>query len=99
MELRGMVNTVDRTMLIVLAILWVIYIFWLEEWFRGSIRAAREQRMRARLLNEGQPVLETGWQRWNLHLLLHRVRSAIMVPAVTLVIYLMLLGISWLILH
>ncbi|MGC8780911.1 MAG: hypothetical protein ACP5UQ_08615 [Anaerolineae bacterium] len=93
-ELRGMITTFDRATLIVLAILWVVYVFWLEEWLRGSVREAREQRMRARLLGEGEPAAETGLQRWNLHLLPQRMRTALLFPAAALAIYLVLEGLS-----
>ncbi len=78
--------------MIVLAIFWVVYIFWLEERLRGSIREAREQRIRVRLLGEGEPAAETGLQRWNLHLVPKRVRAALICPVAALAVYLVLEG-------
>jgi hypothetical protein len=98
-ELRGVVNTFDRTALIILAILWVVYIFWLEERCRGSIQDAREQRMRALLLDEGRSAAETGLQRWNLQLLVPRLRTALLFPAVALGVYVVLQGLSGLLAH
>lgn len=98
-ELRGMVNIFDRTALIVLALLWIIYIFWLEERCRGSIRDARTQRMRALLLAGDRPAAETGLQRWNLQLLVPRLRAALLFPAAALAAYLILEGLSRLLVH
>ena len=43
-ELRGMVNSFDRLLLIVLAVVWIVFILWVEEYFRASIVKSRERR-------------------------------------------------------
>lgn len=95
-ELRGMVNSLDRTALIVLAIIWVVYILWLEEWCRGAIKLARERRLRAALSDVGRPATETALQRWSLDLLPRRVGMALLLPAALIVLYLVLQGVFWL---
>ena len=43
-ELNGLMNSVDRLLLIVFAIAWIIFILWVEEYFRASIVKSRERR-------------------------------------------------------
>lgn len=95
-ELRGMVSALDRTALIIFAIIWVVYMIWLEEWFRGSVKQVRERRLRAALSGEGQPLIETGLQRWSLDLLLRRAAIAALFPAALMVLYFLLQGVFWL---
>ncbi len=95
-ELRGMVSALDRTALIIFAIVWVVYMIWLEEWFRGSVKQVRERRLRAALSGAGQPLIETGLRRWSLDLLLRRAAIAAIVPAALMVLYFLLQGVFWL---
>jgi hypothetical protein len=91
-ELKGIVNSVDRLLLIVLAIVWVVYILWVEEYFRASIAKSRERRAKARFTSEGAPITETGLQRWSLDLFPRRLAIAAAFPAAALVFYLVLDG-------
>jgi hypothetical protein len=92
-ELRGMVSALDRTALIIFAIVWVVYMIWLEEWFRGSVKQVRDRRLRAALSGAGQPLIETGLQRWSLDLLLRRAALAAIFPAALTLLYFMLQGV------
>jgi len=92
-ELRGMVNSLDRAALIVFAIIWVIYLIWLEEWLRGSVKQARDRRLRAAFSDADQPLIETGLQRWSLDPLLRRAALAAIFPGVLALLYLIPLGI------
>lgn len=92
-ELRGTVNSLDRAALIVFAIIWVIYLIWLEEWLRGGVKLARERRLRATFSESAQPLVETGLQRWSLDPLLRRAALAAIFPGAIAVLYFILRGI------
>ena len=93
-ELRGMIDSFDRLLLIVLAIVWIIFSLWVEEYFRASIAKSRERRARARIASDGAPVAETGLQRWSLDLFPRRLAIAAAFPAGALVIYALIEGIT-----
>jgi hypothetical protein len=92
-ELRGTVNSLDRAALIVFAIIWVVYLIWLEEWLRGGVKLARERRLRATFSEAAQPLIETGLQRWSLDPLLRRAALAAIFPGAITVLYFILRGI------
>lgn len=92
-ELRGVVTSLDRAALIALAIIWIVYIIWLEEWLRSSIQQTRQRRWRAVLSAGDQPLIETGLQRWNLDLLVRRAGVALIFPAALIGLYLILQGV------
>lgn len=92
-ELRGMVSALDRLALIVFAIIWVVYMIWLEEWFRGSVKQARERRLRAVFSGADQPLIETGLQRWSLDPLLRRAVRAAIFPGALALLYFIPLGV------
>lgn len=92
-ELRGMVNSLDRAALIIFAIIWVVYLIWLEEWLRGGVKLARERRLRATFSESAQPLVETGLQRWSLDPLLRRTALAAIFPGAIAVLYFILRGI------
>ena len=92
-ELRGIVNSLDRAALIIFAVIWVVYMIWLEEWFRGSVKLARERRLRAAFSGAGQPLIETGLQRWSLDLLPRRAAIAAIIPAALTIFYFILRGV------
>ncbi len=58
-ELKGIVNSVGLLLLIVLAVVWIVFILWVEEYFRASIVKSRERRTRARISADGAPVAKT----------------------------------------
>jgi len=93
-ELRGMINSFDRLLLIVLAIAWIVFILWVEEYFRASIVKSRERRARERIAADGAPITETGLQRWSLELFPRRLAIAAAFPAGTLVLYALIEGIT-----
>jgi len=86
-ELRGLISSLDRAALIIFAIIWVIYLIWLEEWLRGSVKQARDRRLRAAFSGADQPLIETGLQRWSLDPLLRRAALAAIFPAVIVILY------------
>ena len=93
-ELRGMVNSFDRLLLIVLAVVWIVFILWVEEYFRASIAKSRERRARARMTADGASVAETGLQRWSLDLFPRRLAIAAAFPVGALVLYALIEGIT-----
>jgi hypothetical protein len=95
-ELGGTVNSVDRLALIVLAIVWVVYILWLEEWFRGAVKQARERRIRAVFSDGEPPPVEAGLQRWSLDLFPRRAAIATIFPIMVMGLYALLQGVLWL---
>ena len=95
-ELRGTVNSLDRLFLIVLAIVWVVYLIWTEEYFRTAVAKVRERRLKARMSPTGETKAETSLQRWSLDLLPRRVAIAAAFPAGTMLVHLLLQGIFWL---
>lgn len=95
-ELRGVVNSLDRLFLIVFAIMWVVYLIWAEEYFRTAVAKARERRLRARISPIGESAPETRLQHWSLDLLPRRVAIATAFPAVAMIINLLLQGLFWL---
>jgi hypothetical protein len=86
-ELKGMINSFDRLLLIVLAVAWIVFILWVEEYFRMSIAQSRERRARARIAADGAPITETGLQRWSLDLFPRRLAIAAAFPIGALVLY------------
>lgn len=92
-ELRGMASSLDRAALIVFAIIWVIYLIWLEEWLRGGVKLARDRRLRAAFSESAQPLVETGLQRWSLDPLLRRAALAAIFPGALALLYFVPLGI------
>jgi hypothetical protein len=98
-ELKGMVNSIDRLVLIVLAIIWVVYILWVEETFRSSVARSRERRAKARMASDSTAHVESGLQRWSLDLFPRRLAIAAAFPVGALVIYGIIEGITWLIVH
>jgi hypothetical protein len=91
-ELGGTVNSIDRLFLIVFAIIWLVFMLWMEEYFRTSIVKARERRARAALAEDGKPVAETALQRWSLDLLLRRAAVVALFPLGVLVLLLLMRG-------
>jgi hypothetical protein len=96
-ELRGMINSFDRLLLIVLAVAWIVYILWVEEFFRASVAKSRERRARAHFSSEGAPITETGLQRWSLDLFPRRFAIAAAFPVAALILYLVLDGLMLLV--
>jgi hypothetical protein len=93
-ELNGMITSVDRLVLIVLAVVWIVFILWVEEYFRASIVKSRERRARARIAADGALITETGLQRWSLDLFPRRLAIAAAFPAGALVLYGIIEGIT-----
>ncbi len=95
-ELGGTATSVDRLFLIVFAIIWLVYMLWIEEHFRASIAQARKRRARAALASDSQRVAETGLQRWSLDPLLRRAATVAIFPLVILALFLLLRGLIFL---
>jgi hypothetical protein len=93
-ELNGVMNSIDRLLLIVFAIAWIIFILWVEEYFRASIAKSRERRAKARFSSDHAAVAETGLQRWSLDLFPRRLAIAAAIPVGALVIYALIEGIT-----
>jgi hypothetical protein len=93
-ELNGLMNSVDRLLLIVFAIAWIIFILWVEEYFRASIVKSRERRARARISADGAPITETGLQRWSLDLFPRRLAITAAFPVGVFVLYGIIEGIT-----
>ena len=99
-ELRGIVNSIYRLVLIGSAIIWVIFLIWTEEYFRTAVAKARERRQRARMTAEDEPLpVETGLRLWSLDLLPRRVAITAIFPASVLVLYLLLEGLFRVLVH
>jgi hypothetical protein len=93
-ELRGMISSFDRLLLIVLAVVWIVFILWVEEYFRASIVKSRERRAKARFASDGAPITETGLQRWSLDLFPRRLAIAVAFPVGALVLYAIIEGVT-----
>lgn len=91
-ELQGTINSIDRLFLIGFAIIWLVFMLWMEEHFRTSIVKARERRARAALAEDGKPVAETALQRWSLDPLLRRAAVVALFPLAVLVLLLLVRG-------
>ena len=91
-ELRGMISSFDRLLLIVLAVAWIVFILWVEEYFRASVVKSRERRAKARITAEGGAITETGLQHWSLDLFPRRLAIAASFPVAALVLYTIIEG-------
>ena len=99
-ELGGVANSVDRFGLVVLAIIWVVYMIYIEEYFRSSIAAVRMRRARAALgggTAGRRSATETRLQRLGLDILARRLPKALLFPLAVFALYFLGQGIIWLI--
>jgi hypothetical protein len=96
-EIGGRAGAFDRIALVAVGVVWLVYVLLLEEYLRASISGARAQRARA--VSGGAATDATDFGRLGLRTLAHRTLIAAAFPAAVLIVYLLLQGALWLVLH
>jgi hypothetical protein len=95
-RIGGIAGVADGISLGVVGLLWIVYVFLLEDFLRTPVSEARAERIRA--ASAGNPAGSAG-VRPGLVVLARRVIVAAIFPAATIVVYLLLQGVMWLLLR